>query len=219
MSKNYMTVTSPIYRPAVDRSSILYIEPVDLYTADLSILYPVFVDLPSVYLPSYFLVSAYCLPVYRRPVNYLLNMSICLLPMCLPSVFLFLCICQLTECLPPTSPLSYNQYAVFVQRRPVYRLPFFLFLCICLPVYHRPVHLCSLTTCLLLTCLSYTQYLSTAVLPTCLSSTCLHIPWFLPTAYLSTADLPTHLLLIIQYLFTADVSTVYQSSFSFVSAN
>ena len=52
--KNYMTVTSPIYRSAVDRSAILYIEPVILYTYTQ---YLSTTNLPTVYLPS--LVSAY----------------------------------------------------------------------------------------------------------------------------------------------------------------
>ena len=58
------------------------------------------------------------------------------------------------------------------------------------------------------TCLSYTQYLSTADLPT------IYLPSYcLVSAYLSTAGLSTYLL-IMQYL-----STVYLSSFPFVSAN
>ena len=101
--KNYMTVTSPIYRSAVDRSAILYIEldnlyTTDLSTADLSILYSVFVDrrpadLLTVYLPSYSFVSAYYLLVYRRPVNlsspHYAVFVYC--ATCLPA-FLFLCI-------------------------------------------------------------------------------------------------------------------------------
>ena len=47
--KNYVTITSPIYRSAADRLAILYTESVKLYTthlstADLSILYSVFVN-------------------------------------------------------------------------------------------------------------------------------------------------------------------------------
>ena len=137
-------------------------------------------DLSTVNLSFYCFVSANCLPVYHRP-GYRLP------------VFLFLCICQLSICLPPTCPPMFTDY-----RLPVYRLPVFLFLCIC-----------QLPTCLPPTCPNMsTHYLSTPDLST---ATCLPIPMHLPTAYLSTADLPTyvHRLPVYCGLSTTDMYSSY----------
>ena len=72
------------------------------YTQYLSI-----ADLQTVYLPSYSLVSADCLPVYRRPVNLFsphCTVFVSRRPVYRLPVFLFLCMCQLTDCLPPSCP-------------------------------------------------------------------------------------------------------------------
>ena len=127
---------------------------------------PMFTDyrLP-VYLSSYSFASANCLPVYRRPVQ-LCPLTTLVPPTFLPlPVFLFLCICQLPTCLQPTcQPMStdylctadlstadtYSSYLLYamsqpVNRRPVYRLPVFLFLSncqlpTCLPPMSTYVH-------------------------------------------------------------------------------
>ena len=106
--------------------------------------------------------------------------------------------------------LSCNQYAVFVYRRPVHHLPFFLFFCICkLPTclpptcqpkstdYSRPVYLSSYFF-VSANCLPVHRRtvhlcsLTTWLPPTCLPSICLPILLHQPTAYLSTADLPIY---------------------------
>ena len=193
-----MTITSPIYRWAVDRSAVLYIELVDLSTATCSSYtqYLSTANLPTVYLPSYSLVSAY-LSTADLSTYLLLIMqykSMYSQPVyCHLSSYSFVSVSWLTVYRQPVH-LSYNQYAVFVL--PPTCLPFFLFLCNCLPVYRWPVNICPLTT----------ANLSTIYLSFC---------FFVSASCLPVFCRPVHL----YSLTTADQSTIYLSSYSFASAN
>ena len=140
----------------------------------------------------------YAVFVYRRP------------------VFLFLCICQLTDCLPPTClPILKSVCSICLL---LTCLPFFLFLCICLPVYRQPVNLCPLTTADL-----FTVYLSfySSVSATCLPPTCPPMfidyrpPVYLPSYSFASANClpPT-----CQPMSTDYCQPVYLSSYSFASA-
>ena len=122
--------------------------------------------------------------------------SICLPPTCLPSTFLPVPSYLQTYCLPPTYLSPTCQPMSTDYRRPVYRRPVFLLLCICqlhtcLPptcppmsndyrrsVYRRPVFLLlciyQMSTADLSTCVHWLP-------PTCLPPTCLSITLYLPT--------------------------------------